>query len=43
MAKSNKETKGTGRHATNIKQDNLTGFEENVSDVFVGMLFMSRI
>ena len=43
MAKSIRETKGTGMHATNIKHDNLTGFEENVSDVFAGMLFMSRI
>ena len=38
MAKSIRETKGTGMHATNIKHDNPTGFEQNVSDVFVGMI-----
>lgn len=38
MAKSNKETKGTGMHATNIKHDNQTGFQQIVSDVFVGMI-----
>ena len=38
MAKSNKETKGTGMHTTNLKHDNQTGFQQIVSDVFVGMI-----
>ena len=42
MSKSSKETKGTGMHATNIKHDNPTEFERNVSDVFVGMIVYER-